>query len=236
METYKLAPERVKDLFAFSEGMLLRRSSDGTYREVRALEGGKVVAMVEGEMIRGADIVWCLHYGNWPKYRLAKLSRDPYDLHISNLFPARLHHYRYRVSRGPNGGYVHPLSRIEWSDDAACYRNWEMAARDRYRHDLPTVEAIEARERAIREHTLSARPDLAPETAKENLLIVRKPRGGRPPRPAAPNGMMACWYAGAWLLVPQPLHPSDDLMVRCAAVKAGLKVAYDAAQQRTVVL
>lgn len=237
---YKTHPEEIPHLFAITlQGQLRRRLAAGRSKEVQTIEGGRLVCMVNGEMIPGVDIAWCLRYGRWPSQKLVLLSRDPHDMTIENIFPARLRHFRYRQTKTEHG-YKHPLSKVSYSTPEACYQNWERMAREFYETDLPTVLAQEEQLQAQYEAAIAANPALAPKVAPrvQNPPKPRKARllaGERPPKPEDVPGRVWHWYEDGWLSVPEPVHASDDWMLRCAAVKAGaVSARYDPAQQKTV--
>lgn len=237
---YKTHPEEISNLFAVTlQGQLRRRLAAGRSKAVQTLEGGRLVCMVNGEMIPGVDIAWCLRYGRWPSQKLVLLSRDPHDMAIENIFPARLRHFRYRETKTETG-FKHPLSKVSYTTPEACYQNWERTAREFYETDLPTVLAQEEQLQAQYRATIAANPHLAPQLSSRRVSPVkaRKTRllaSERPPKPEDVPGRVWHWYQDAWLSVPEPVHPSDDWMLRCAAVSAGAtRAEYDPAQQKTV--
>lgn len=224
---YNLAPELVPQLFVY-ESMLYRRLANGRLRELNTLNGGRLVAVVGGERIDAADIVWCLHYGNWPKYPLAILSGDPLDVHIGCLWPARVRMLRLRLSE-ENGQFGHPLSNRMFPTAEEATLDWRKLAAHYYRRDLDYVRAEEAQERNLRKSTLLVKPELAPKTNS------RPARQARPVKPMVPADRDCHWYADQWVPVPLAAHVSDDWQVRCQQVLAGkTRFEFDPVTQTTV--
>lgn len=232
---YKLAPSEVPRWFVY-DGCLLRKRADGSVRPVTAMEGGKLFSMVDGERIMAIDIVWCLKYGNWPKFHLTSLAEDPTDLHIDHIFPTRTKRVRFRCYPVDGGLVRHPLAKEGFRTEREARAHWERCARAFYMKDMPYVEALEARERLVYENTLAAKPELAPAPRKVKEHVARVRSTSRPEKPAVAEGQEAVWYQDQWVVVPVACHVSDDQRVRCAAVLKGAKAfRYDAGLGRTVV-
>lgn len=215
----KMHPGAVPYHFAYGPDGLKRRLADGTYKPIRALNGGRVMAVHEGERIYGIDIAWCLRYGNWPKYPLANVDGNPFNLGPDNIFPARLGAIRYRETVKKDGKYYHPLSDTPFNSSERCRKAWNYAAADRYRDDLSYVLEEEERERKLRLASDPTPPDSR--RRSQRIPVSQKPRVAMPPRPKAIEGRVWHFHAKKWLSVPQPVHVADDYRIRCLKVLKG---------------
>ncbi len=120
---YKTPPEVINQHFAVKGG-LFRLRADNSYRVIESLSGGRLSTLFDGERLDGADISWCLHYGNWPKYHLAQVDGNPHNVEISNLFPVRIKPIRFRAALSPKG-YCHPLApELPHRTVADCRKHW----------------------------------------------------------------------------------------------------------------
>lgn len=215
--SYRLAPERVPELFAH-ECMVYRRLADGTLKELSAMSGGRLVTLCEGETILATDIAWCLHYENWPKFHLTLLDGNPYNLRLDNIMPVRLGQLRYRETE-VKGGYQHSLSDAVFNSSAVCRRNWADFAREHYSKDLPYVLRLEAEERQLRRESIM--PPAKPARAKPVKRAAAPKQVERLRKPPTRPGEVWHWYNQAWLSVPEPVHVSDDYRERCRKVLLG---------------
>lgn len=231
---YKMDPELVPRFFAH-EITIYRRRADGSCKRLSAVNSGRLVAVFDHERIDGADIAWCLRYGNWPKFPLVILDGDPFNLQIENLFPARLKKLRY-VQYEDGGKFTHPLSKVVFRNARDCRIDWIEKARDHYTKDLGYVLQLEADERELRKKANAPTPGRldweARQRASAAARTARLRKGAetavpRTKRPPVVPGMVWHYYKKSWISVPPAVHVSDDVRNRCAAwLKGAVRAEY----------
>lgn len=228
--------------FMYADGILYKRLTCGTLRELTVIEQGKLVVTVAGVKYLAADVAWAIAYRNWPKYSVLVLGTNPKDMALENLVAVRNLKHRLRITETA-GRFYHPLSLAGFNTPEAATKAWNERVADRYIKDMPMVLQIEAAERelhgdmtdyaALAQHKKQAKvkqpyvKQIKPETERLKPL--------RPPKPRDVFGMTWLMLDGAWFSTPDPVHPSDDWKLRCAAIKNGAKrFAYDKALGVTV--
>ncbi len=227
--------------FGVIDGQLVRKMASGHVKAVSTMEGKNLVAVLEGVKHSASDIFWALTYGSWPKYPLAVLG-DPHLMSLDNVYPARVR--RLRCQLIPSGErYRHPLSGFNtYPTKEAARSNWVIKARAHYQADLAYVLELEAAERLLyaQMHPVEAAAVLAPQAHEVRVKRFRSPNknGPRPkrtPEPEAVEGKKWYWYKSQWVLANEPVHVSDDWMMRCAAAMDGRLVnRYDAEAGKTL--
>ncbi len=215
---YTTPPELMPGAFVFGSAGFHRIRKDGSHKAIRTLNGGRLMTTYGQERIYAIDIVWCLHYGNWPKYPLISLDKNPHQLHIAKIFPARLRTLRYRPTK-KGDLFFHPLSDVGYRSSSSCRISWQECAAEYYQQDLAFVLAEEAHERSLRAATLRLLPPepVKPPKPPKVYTIAEKV----PSRPAPVAGRVWHYYRKAWLSVPAPVHLADDYRTRCLAVLVG---------------
>lgn len=223
---YKMDPSLVSKHFAHDH-TLFRRLASGRCKPITAVNSGRLVTTFDNERLDAAAVVWCLHYGNWPKYPLAVVDGDPHNLTLENIFPVRLGWVRYR-ERIVAGKYYHPLSKLPWRNEQECRNSWVYFACEHYRKDLGFVLKQEADERELRAKSNLPNPVLIDyERRKAARDKARAARFGErvpvvaPKRPATVPGRVWHYYKKQWLSVLPPVHVSDDCRRRCCATLRG---------------
>lgn len=208
-----LAQEEVDKHFVLEGSKLYRKLADGSVKQLKSLDGTKVVTLFNSHRLIGADIAWCLLYGNWPQFPLVLLGADPLDFTPTNIYPARTRRLRYMHSQ-KGALHYHSLSRLPFVSEERCRADWEDTAREFYKKDLPYVLRLEEAERGLR----ASYVDDLREVQKVVPLPVAAVRGKRPRQLA---GYEWHWNAGEWIAVPEACHVSDDYMVRIRRQRAG---------------
>lgn len=222
-------PSLVAQHFAHQHGTLYRRRADGSFKVIKTLNGDRLIAMLDKRRVDGAALVWCLIYGNWPKYALAIIDGDPFNMDPRNIAPVFTTGLRYREM--PRAGrFAHPLSPATFDTPDLCRANWNAMARERYNISLPQVLREEARERELREKAAEPsailldyerRKKLRLAALKANFQGREGKRAARPDRPETREDQAAYWHKGAWHVVPAPVHVSDDYRRRIDAYARG---------------
>lgn len=219
-----MPPEHVSQYFTGSR-MIYRILANGHLKEIRYIEGKRLVAVVNGEKLYAPDIAWCLHYGNWPKFPLVQLDGDIFNCSIDNLMPVRVKRLRFRGRQVGDRFYHNFEPKVAFRSLLDCRRNWTLHAREHYMKDLAYVLEVEASERELRRNSAPALPPLplhaAARVERQKRREARIPVGARPPRPAAVPDMEWHWYANAWLSVPVACHVADDYRERVRRWLAG---------------
>lgn len=225
----KMDPALVSRFYAHDR-TLYRRRSDGSFKVIETLNGGRLVTVFDGERIDAAAVVWCLHYGNWPKYHLAVVDGDPHNLDLSNVFPVFINALRY-AERPVGKRFGHSLDLLaSFSTPAECRLNWNRHAIDRYRKSLAQVLAEEKRERELRDASdwvAPGRADWEQRQAERKVALKSRLQGRegfrhpRPGKPEAAEGRMWVWHDKAWAETWLPVHVSDDHRMRLAAAEKG---------------
>lgn len=222
---YRMDPSLVHDHFA-RDYSLMRRRKDGTVKPINTINGGRLEAMFDNERIDAAAIVWCMEYGNWPKYPLAILDGDPHNLALDNIWPVKGKALRYRETER-DGKFYHPLTDASFRLPSDCRANWVVWARLHYQRGLGSVLDEESRERKTREAVPEKSAGLLDyerrQAARNAQLQARLgvPKVKRPPRPDVVDGKVWIWYLNEWQLLAEPVHVSDDYRVRHAAYAKG---------------
>lgn len=225
------------------EVTLFRRRKDKSCRAISTVNGGRLMTTFDGERLDAAAVVWCLHYGNWPKFPLAIVDGDPHNLSLDNIYPIRLGAVRYRETMR-KFMYHHPLSDLPFRSSKECFSSWVALAREHYQKDLNYVLALEARDRDLvaqaptksrglidwENRQEARRATLAHNLARNVAAAEGKTLPKRPPKVA---GMVWHYWQKSWVSVPVPVHVSDDCRRRCCAfsrgaVRAEYQPIYDA--------
>ncbi len=227
MEATTLHPLAIHDHFVYTD-YLYRKLADGTCKAVNHVRGSQVVVIFGSLTLRATDIIWCLHYGNWPKYPLVQLDGDMWNLRMANIMPARLRRLRFRCVK-TREGFSHPLAKVHFATAERCREDWADKARDFYVRDFPLVLEIEAKERDLR---AMAGEDTFKRLPKFQRRKVLSNRPNPTQRPANIAGKVWHWLDGEWASVAPPCHPSDDFMVRIAQSKLGNRMIYDPVKEK----
>lgn len=217
--------------FYIDGGVLYRKFAAGTIKRVKAVEGGRLVAMVGGRKYYGPDIAWAYHYELVPTCRIVTIDMDPHNLSKENLGAARRRRLLFRLTKTPRG-YTHPLTTEPFKSAEEAQDDWVMKARIYYQSDLKFV---------LRQQTdaMAALPvSLALEKVLTPAAGTRGPKksGPRPPQPQNIIGRKWFWYREQWVSLPLACHPSDDWRVRAAAVLKDPQVrfVYDPKSDKTL--
>lgn len=208
-----LPQEDVPKYFALEGSRLYKRLASGAVSLVKSRDGGQIVTLFKGQRLVGADIAWCLIYGNWPEYPIAQLRWNPLDFSEDNLYPARLRRLRY-IERQSGNLYFHPLSQFGHSSPERCRANWEELAREFYVRDMAGILRMEAANRELRAKYLR-------ETAAARATVPQNTRPVRGSRPVALPGMEWHWWMDRWISVPVACHVADDYRVRIEKQELG---------------
>jgi hypothetical protein len=210
---------------------LFRRHKHGGCKPIRTINGGRLVVTFEGERIDAAAIVWCLHYGNWPRFPLTILDGDPENLSLDNIYPVRLHGVRYREHVTSAGLFQHPLSDLQFRTSRECKAHWVVLAREHYQKDMTYVLQLEARDRALAAQAVDRTAEIRRQyearqeaSRKARAAVLARNAGTKekaPPKPRAIEGMVWHYYKKVWQSVPPPVHVSDDCRRRCCAFLRG---------------
>lgn len=213
-----LPQEEVHQFFALEGSRLYKKLASGAVTQLKSLDGARVVTIFKGARLVGADIAWCLLYGNWPEFPIAQISSDPLDFSETNLFPARVKRLNY-VERLVGKTYFHPLSTHGHLTQERCRKHWEMLAREYYVPDMAYVLRLEAANREMRAKHLAEMKRLSPSSP----LLPRGERALRTKRPSPVPGMEWHWHGDAWVSVPIACHVADDYRKRVQAWQAGAR-------------
>lgn len=237
----KMDPTLVPRYYAHDR-TLYRRRNDGSFKAINTLNGGRLVTVFDNERIDAAAVVWCLHYGNWPKYHLAVVDSDPHNLDLRNIFPVFTNALRY-AETASGKRFTHPLSPAAHNTPAECRLDWNRLASERYKISLSQVLSEEKREREQRQasgYVAPGREDWEQrQVARKAQLKARLGgregfRQPRPYKPEAAEGRMWVWHNKAWVETWLPAHVSDDCRVRLAAAEKGaVRSAYQALHNET---
>lgn len=220
-----MIPERLMPLltkqFKIRNGELLRWD-----RPVGSLVGGRLMVWIEQQRVYATEVAWALLTGTpcrWPVIALD--GKECSNLQLDNLFPVTETYLRSKVTEGRCKGmlyYKHKLSEERFTTDPEARKDWQAHARAYYQPGKDRVLELQAQLLAERPFP----PVPVDEPVKVKRPWVRRPKAG--------PGERLVKFEGEWLVVPDPVHVSDDLTLRCQAVKAGLVARFDPAQQMTL--
>lgn len=212
--------------FAVVDERLVRKLADGRTRPVTLVDRGRLVSILGGVRYYGPEVAYACIYRAVPMFPIAQVDGDAFNMSEDNLMPARLKKLRYRAVL-LSGGYQHPLRRMVFPDEGTCHRDWVRLARSRYQEDKPYVRQLEDTARG-------ALPKVPEQALRPYARKVRS--ATREGRPEAVEGRVWHFWRGKWLSLPEPVHESDDWMVRAAVVEVSpeARFIYDPLVQRTV--
>ncbi len=215
--------------FALEGDRLVRIMSNGARRKVVSVVNNKIRIQLDGVYLPGPEVAWALHYKVEPQFPILQVDGNPFNLSLKNLLPIRGAFPRCRmVKKGLL--YFHPLNKSGYGDAKTCQKSWQHDVFEKYSKDLAYVLTLEASIRTQRGMLL-----VPPKPVRKYFKPSgKKPKVERPPKPEHVDGRVWVWFEEAWLSIPEAIHPSDDWMVRAAAVKAGLSVRYDSGRQQTL--
>lgn len=227
-----LTPEDVPLHFQLIGSRLYRKHVDGTLRQLKSMDGLKVVTLFRTARILAVDIAWCLHRGNWPMFPIVQIGDDPLDFSENNLYAARTRQLRYRIM--PNErGFSHNLASGYFRTVQECRASWESCARSFYAGDQAMIYSLEADQRRLRAQYLADmaalkksnihNPDPMPAVRKRPERPFKGPAHAKPPKPRAIPGREWHWYMGEWVDVPEAVHVADDYRVRIQKWKLGAR-------------
>lgn len=221
----KLDLLKVLKHFVVEHDRLYRRHRDGTVREITLIDRGRLAAMLDGVRVYGPDIAYACIYRVVPMFPIIQVDGDPHNMAENNLMPVRTKRLRYRAVLVA-GGWRHPLDRMTFRDEQTCHADWVRHARNFYHRDKPYVRQLE-------DEAQGRKP-----VVEKRVVIVRRVYGGkrREGRPEPVEGRSWHWWQDSWLSLPDPVHESDDWMVRATVVAASPEAVfvYDPVAQRTV--
>lgn len=223
--------------FHLADGRLYRLYDSGE-KEITSYSKGRLVHTFDGQPCYAAEIAWALIYKVLPKYPVLVIDGDETNLTAENLAPVISKHWRFRLTKfqlDAGKAYKHPLSPQLFSSPELARVNWNACVRLAVAADKERVLLEQGQELAERGEPVPV--ERKEVRAKREPAVSKLRRDGRPRKPAAGPGQVAVWWQDAWLIVPEAVHPSDDLHVRCAAVLAGATgFVFDAEKQMTVAL
>lgn len=217
--------------FCIEDGFLYRKYATGRVKRVTVLEAGRLTSMVNGRKYYGPDIAWAYHYLAVPQHRVVTIDLDPHNLAIENLGAARRKRLIFRPVHVP-GGVRHPLSQLTFGSMEYAKSDWIEKAQAYYAADLKFV--------LFSQRTFDDLP-ASRVLEKERAPRVVGQRGPKrsvtkPPKPETLMGRKWVWFREQWVSIPFSCHPSDDWMVRAAAVleDPDARFVYDAPSDRTL--
>lgn len=223
--------------FHLADGRLYRLYDSGE-KEITTYAKGRLVHTFAGQPCYAAEIAWALIYSVLPKYPVLVIDGDETNLTAENLAPVVSKHWRFRLTKRKldhGVAYKHPLSETLHSTVDLAHADWVSCVRREVAEDKERV--LQGQSQELMDRGLPVPVYRKPPPVRREKPLPKLRRDGRPRKPVAGAGSVAVWWDGAWLIVPEAVHPSDDLHVRCAAVLAGATgFVFDAEKQITVAL
>lgn len=216
--------------FAVHDGVLYRKYKNGAV-PVTLTYRGRLMSEIANTRYFGPDVAYACIYGVVPMFPIVQVDGNPHNVAEDNLMPVRLKRLRYRETAVP-GGFRHPLTTLTHTTQARCHADWVLRAKRYYQDDKMYVRQLE-------DQYKPARPAVFNEPEPTVLQPVRRKIVRTSTRPAKPSrvfGRVWHWYKDDWLSLPEPVHQSDDWMVRAAVVSEhpNARFVYDELKQMTV--